>query len=611
MLFPALPGPHAIAVMLLTVVALALFMRDQIPLETSSMIVIVLLTLGFELLPYVSPHGKELHSIDFFHSFGHEALVAVCALMIVGQGLVRTGALEPLGGLLARMWGASPLLSMLFTITIAAVLSAFVNNTPIVVLLLPVLISVSIRTKMSPSKVLMPMGIATLIGGTATTIGTSTNLLVVSVAADMGLRRIGMFDFIVPAALAGATGILFLWLIAPRLLPKRSTPLADASPRIFTAHLRLPADSIAVGMTLSEADEKAGGGMKVLRVERGEGMYVTPFPDAKLKAGDRLLITDTPNNLKRFEKALGATLYSGGVEVDEDNPLKAEDQQISEIVVVNGSPIEGVTLKDVRFIDRYQLVVLAIHRAGKKVTSIGKGLGDVELQSGDVLLVQGPAEQIKALRTDDQMLVIDATADLPHTNRSPAAVMIMVAVILAAAFGIVPIAISAVCGVLAMIAARCLNWREAAGALNAQVILIVVASLGLGIALLETGGAEYLAKVFVATTFGARPLVVLGGLILLMGVLTNVVSSNAAAVIGTPIAVSIANQIGQSPEPFVLAVIFGANLCYATPLAHKINLLVMAAGGYSFGDFVRVGLPLAVIMWISYTGLLGYFYGML
>ena len=608
--FPAAPDTHAIAVMVLTVIALALFMREKIPLETSSMIVIVTLALGFEVFPYTLPNGLDLQAINFFHGFGHEALVAVCALMIVGQGLVRTGALEPLGGVLARMWNTSPMLSLLFTLTTAAVLSAFVNNTPIVVLLLPVLISVSIRTKMSPSKVLMPMGIATLIGGTATTIGTSTNLLVVSVAADMGLRRIGMFDFIVAAALAGAVGVVFLWLVAPRLLPKRSTPLADASPRIFTAHLRLPEESVAVGMTLSEADEKAGGGMKVLRVERGEGLYVTPFPDATLKAGDRLLVTDTPNNLKRFEKALEATLYSGGVAVDEDHPLKAEDQQISEIVVVSGSPIEGVTLKDVRFIDRYQLVVLAIHRAGKKVTAIGSGMGNVALQSGDVLLVQGAAEQIAALRRDDDMLVLDATADLPHTSRSPAAVMIMAAVIVAAATGVVPIAISAVCGVLLMIATRCLNWREAAGALNAQVILIVVASLALGLALLETGGAEYLAKLFVATTFGAPPIVVLGGLTLLMGVLTNVVSSNAAAVIGTPIAVSIANQIGQSPEPFVLAVIFGSNLCYATPLAHKINVLVMAAGGYTFNDFLRVGLPLAVVMWLAYSGLLGLLYGL-
>lgn len=594
--------------MLLTVLALGLFMRDKIPLETSSMVVLAALTIGFELSPYHA-NGRTLHAVEFFHGFGHEALVAVCALMIVGQGLVRTGALEPLGRILAMMWRAGPTLAMLFTLTVAAVLSAFVNNTPIVVLLLPVLINVSLRTRSSPSAVLMPMGLATLIGGASTTIGTSTNLLVVSVAADIGLRSIGIFDFIVPAALAGSVGILFLVFIAPRLLPARQTPLMDASPRVFTAQLRVREDSFAAGKTFSKIKARAGSEMRVIRIERGRGNFVVALPDTVLRADDRLLLTDTPENLKRFEAALGGTLYSGEFEVDEEHPLTTEDQQISEIVVVHGSPIEGSTLKQLQFIDRYQLVVLAIHRAGKELVALGSGMGDLHLRAGDVLLVQGPAEQIAALRRCDQFLVLDATTDLPHVSKSPVAILIMAGVIVIAALGVLPIAISAVLGVLLMVLTRCLNWREAAGALNTQVILIAVASLGLGVALLRTGGADYLAQVFVALTFGASPLVVLGGLTLLMGILTNVVSSNAAAVIGTPIAVSVAQQIGQPPEAFVLAVIFGANLCCVTPLAHKINVLVMAAGGYSFGDFVRVGLPLAVVMWISYTAALSVIYG--
>ncbi|MBW6493095.1 MAG: SLC13 family permease [Burkholderiaceae bacterium] len=609
MSFPPLPDPHAIAVMLLTLVALALFMREKIPLETSSMIVIVALVLGFEVFPYVSPQGKALRAVEFFHGFGHEALIAVSALMVLGHGLVRTGALEPLGGALARFWRVQPTFSLLLTLILVALLSAFINNTPIVVLMIPVLISVSTRSKSSPSAVLMPMGMATVLGGTATTIGTSTNLLVVSLAADMGLRRIGMFDFVVPGAIAAGIGILFLWLIAPRLLPRRTTPLSNASPRIFTAHLRIPEGSFADGRKLSEAVTKVGGELKVMRIERGDGMYVTPFPDARLRAGDRLLVTDRPSNLKHFEQALGATLYSGDTRVDEDHPLSASDQQISEIVVVDGSPIAGETLKTLRFIQRYQLVVLALHRAGKPIATIGKVMGDVALQPGDVLLVQGPAEQITALRQDARMLVLDATADLPDTRKSPAAVMITIAVILTAALGVAPISISALIGVLLLVITRCLKWHEVAGALSTTVILIVVASLGLGIALLRTGAADFIAQTFVATTFGAPPLVVLSGFMLLLAVLTSVVSNNATAMIGTPIAISMAQLLGQPPEAFVLAVIFGANLCYATPFAYKTNLLVMAAGGYTFGDFLRVGVPLVIIMWLSYTGLLGYFYG--
>jgi di/tricarboxylate transporter len=607
--FPALPDPHAIAVMLLTLVALALFMRDKIPLETSSMIVIAALTLGFTLFPYESDAGS-LHAVEFFHGFGHDALIAVCALMVVGQGLVRTGALEPLGSVLLRLWRFSPPFALLLTLLVAAALSAFVNNTPIVVLLLPVLVSVSLRTKTSPSGVLMPMGMSTLIGGTGTTIGTSTNLLVVSVAADMGLPHIGMFDFVVPAALAGVVGIAYLWLVAPRLLPKRETPLSDSSLRMFTTHLRVREGGFADGATVSQVLAKAGRDMKMQRIERGAGLYVTPFPDCKLKADDRLLVTDTPKKLKEYEKALDATLYWRDIEVDEDNPLTAEDQQISEIVVVDGSPIKGITLKEVRFVDRYHLVVLALHRAGKPAVTLRGGMGDVLLEAGDVLLVQGAAEQVAALKREAEILVLDATADLPHTSKAPVAVAITLGVIVSAALGLLPISISAMAGVLLLVATRCLKWSEAGAALNAQVILIVVASLGLGLALLQTGGANYVAEVFVAATFGAPPIVLLGGLTLMMGILTNVVSSNAAAVIGTPIAVSIATQIGESPEAFVIAVIFGSNLCYATPLAHKINVIVMAAGGYTGADFVRVGVPLALVMWVAYTALLGVIYGL-
>ena len=207
--FPPLPDPHGLAVLLLTIVALALFTRDRVPLETSSLGVLVVLCVGFELFPY-HRGGVALHASTFFHGFGHEALVAVCALMIAGQGLVRTGALEPVGRALGKLWARSPKLSLLLTLLVGGVLSAFVNNTPIVVLLLPILISVSLRSKLAASSVLMPMGFATLIGGMTTTIGTSTNLLVVSVAADVGVARMGLFDFFVPAAVAGGLGMLYL-----------------------------------------------------------------------------------------------------------------------------------------------------------------------------------------------------------------------------------------------------------------------------------------------------------------------------------------------------------------------------------------------------------------
>lgn len=602
------PDPHGIAVLALIVVALFLFTRERLPLETSSLIVLSLLLVGFGLLPY-ERDGVSLHASEFFHGFGHEALIAVCALMIAGQGLVRTGALEPVGRALASLWAGSPLFSLLLTLVVGAVLSAFVNNVPIVVLLLPILVSISLRTNRPASDILMPMGFATLVGGMSTTIGTSTNLLVVSVAADMGQPRMQMFDFVVPAAVAGGVAIVFLWLIAPRLLPRRETIMEDTSPRIFTATLHVTEDSYAAEKTLGEVIKKAGGKLPIVRITRENGVTIAPLPDALLRVGDRLDISDTPEHLKEFETVLGMTLYKGETLVDDDNPLQDEDQQLAEIVVTQGSLLEGTSLSRIRFADYYQLITLALHRAGSATRTLREDVGDVILNVGDVLLVQGNREQIAKIKRSGEYLVLDATSDLPVNSRAPLALVIMALIVAVAALGLLPIAITAVCGVLLMIISRCLSWRDAAQALSTPVILIVVASLALGAALLKTGGADYLAHLFVSVTSGASSAVILSGLMLVMAVLTNIVSNNAAAVIGTPIAISIAQQLNLPAEPFVLAVLFGSNMSYATPMAYKTNLLVMNAGGYTFMDFVRVGVPLTLIVWLTLSWLLPTLYG--
>ncbi len=599
---PELPNAHATAVLLLTVVALILFTRERLPLETSSLLVVVVLTVGFTLFPYSQIDGVD--AISFFSGFGHEALIAVCALMIVGHGLVRTGALEPVGRVLARLWGLSPQLSLLLTLVVGGLLSAFVNNTPIVVLLLPILVSVSLRTQTSAASVLMPMGFATLVGGMSTTIGTSTNLLVVSVSADLGLRRMEMFDFFFLALLAGAVGVLYLWLIAPRILPQRTPVLADTSPRIFTAQLHIPEGSFADGKTLSELMKKTDGNLKVLRIPKSANTYTVPLPDVVINAGDRLTVQDTPQRLKEYEQVLGATLYLEDHPVDDEHPLKAEDQQLAEIVVVQGSPLDRATLNDVRFPESYQLAVLALHRNGQVLETLPQGIQNLMLRIGDVLLVQGARERIAEIKREGRLLVLDATTDLPHTEKAYVSLGIMAGIVVVAALGLLPIAISATCGALLMLLTGCLRWHDVRNALSASVILIVVASLALGSALTSTGATVYLADVFLALTQGASPTVVFSSLMLLMALLTNIVSNNAAAVIGTPIAINIAQQLQLPAEAFVLAVLFGANMSYATPMAYKTNLLVMNAGGYSFSDFVRVGAPLTLIMWLTLSWVL-------
>jgi len=603
------PGFHTTVVMLLVLVALILFASERIPLASSSLFILVFIAVFFELFPFVG-ESSPVHYSTFLLGFGHQALVAVCALMITGQGLIRTGALEPIGRQLAILWTVSPKLSFLATLVIGAILSAFVNNTPIVILLLPILISVSVKTSTPASELLMPVGFATSIGGMATSIGTSTNLLVVAVAADLGMREFGMFDFALPAAIAGGIGILYLWLIAPQLMPKRDARLPTTSPRHFSAQLRIHDHSVANGKRLSDVVAMTGGALNVKHILRGsENTRLVALPDVLLRSGDRILVKGTPNQLKELEKAIGASLFSGDEPVDEDHPLRDPSQQIAEVVVMPGSSLDGRTLSGARFTDRYQLMVLALFRTSKWASQPGtKHTAETRLYSGDVLLVQGAVRSISRLKSSRNLLVLDARSSLPISSKAPLALIIMLFVIATAALGILPIALSAVCGVLLMLTTGCLKWFDATRALSAPIILIIAASLALGTAMVETGGAAYLASVYVLVTEGFSPVIILSGLLLSMAVLTNIVSNNAAAVIGTPIAFGISQQLGLPPEPFVLAVIFGANMSFATPMAYQTNLLVMNAGNYKFSDFLRVGLPLTLLMWVTLSFLLPWLY---
>ena len=448
-------------------------------------------------------------------------------------------------------------------------------------------------------------------GGMPTTIGTSTNLLVVGISQDLGLARFGMFDFALPVVIVGGVSILLLWLIAPSLLPDRVPPLADTTPRVFSSQLFIKKGSFADGKTLSEVLAKTSGQMRVDKIQRSESLFLAKLPSVKLQPGDRLFVKDSPENLKHYESQLGATLYNVSDSehpVDDTTPLKAEGQQLAEVVVTRGSPLHMRTLATARFSASYGLLPLAIHRARAPSSQVTGDLNTIRLRAGDVLLVQGTRDALDTLKSSGSMLVLDGTTDLPHTHLANRALGVMAFVILAAAFGIMPISVSALIGVGLMIAMDCLSWRDAGGALSTQVIMIIVTSLALGKALMGTGMADYLAMGFVNVVADLPVPVILSAFILIMTLLTNVVSNNAAAVIGTPIAVSIATQLGTDPIPFVLAVLFGANMSFATPFGYQTNLLILSAGGYKFSDFLRVGIPLTIVMWLGFSLLLPVLY---
>jgi di/tricarboxylate transporter len=607
---PITPDAYGVAVLLLTVVALVLFTRDRIPLETSSLTILIVLIAGFQLFPYPD-EDIALGARQFFAGFGNEALIAIGALLMLGKALETTGALQPLATVVGRTWSKWPVLALLFTLAIGGVMSAFLNNTPIVVLLMPILVGVSLRVKMPVSGMMMPLGFATIIGGMSTTIGASANLLVVGIARDMGFVDFSMFDFVLPVVIVGGAGILFLWLLAPRLLPERIPPMADVSPRVFSGQLHIKEGGFAAGKSLSEILSKTDGRMRIDRVQRGESLFLAKLPSLILQPGDRLFVKDTPENLKLYETTLGVTLYgSSDTEhpVDAERPLTATGQQLAEVVVTRGSPLHLRNLAATRFSSMYGLSPLAIHRARVPSSQVTTDLNQIRLRAGDVLLVQGTRAAIDRLKASGSMLVLDGTTDLPHTQKANTALGIVAFVIVAAATGVLPISVSALAGVGLMLATSCLRWRDALSALSTRVILVIVTSLALAKALVGTGMASFLALGFVNAAGGLPVPVTLSAFLLMMILLTNVVPNTAVAVISTPISLAIAFQLGARPEPFVLAVLFGASMSFATPFGYQTNLLILSAGGYRFSDFIRVGIPLSIIMWIGFSLVLPYLY---
>ena len=393
---PELPNLHALAVMTLTVITLYLFTRDKLRLELTSLGLLVVLAVGFSIFPFAN-----LNPLSLFYGFAHEALIAVCALMILGQGLVRTGALVPLGSFLGKIWKRSPGIAFLMTLILGAILSAFVNNTPVVVLLLPILIGVCSSNNSSPSEVLMPMGFATLVGGMATSIGTSTNLLVVNLSAELGGPKFDMFDFVFPAIIAGGIGLIYLWLIAPKLLPERTGNLRGESPRVFDALISFETNSSFIGKTLIEANEATSNKLNIIRIRRGDN-YLLPLPDVVIKEGDKIRVKDSPENLKLFEESLDAKLNtdrdSTVGDLEEKTTEVDSEEVLAEIAIAQGSILDQTSLTKTNLQEEHQITVLALHRAGKEIWQKGADMKDLELAVGDILLIQGERKSVSELK---------------------------------------------------------------------------------------------------------------------------------------------------------------------------------------------------------------------
>jgi di/tricarboxylate transporter len=604
-----MPNTHAVVLLIVTALAFFLYTRVWIRMELVSLLLLLALLVLFYLFPY-SQAEQRFTDTNVFAVFGHPALVAICCLMVLGRGLTRTGAIEPAIRLLGRVWSLNRWLGLLVTLLMAGGASAFINDTPVMVLMLPLLMGLASRTGFPASKTLLPVNFAILAGGMLTSIGTSTNILVLEIAADLGMRPVGLFDFTSIALVAFGVALPYLWLVVPRLLPDTgvSSPVA---PRTFEARVKvLDSGGRLAGRLVSQLGSMLGRPLPITALLRDERPM--PLDEAgPLRVGDSLLLRDTPEGLHEVARLFGVDLFDRkGHEEFSEPSTPRQETHLAEVVVGASSHINGRTLREVGFADQHHVIVVGLHRGTEELIHRHIDIVDTPLSAGDVLLVQGTEPRIDRLRNLPGLMLLDANRALPYSPLAPVALAIMGGVILLAATQVLPIHVSAFMGVIAMLVCGCVRLEGVGRALSLEVVLLVASSIALGQSLVATGAAAWIGGGIATAVSNAPAAAQLACFMAFAALLTNFVSNSAAASVGAPIAIATATQLGAPLEPFVLAILFGANLSYATPMAYQTNVLVMKAVNYKFGDFVRAGLPLVIIMLVTLSILLARRYGL-
>jgi len=595
-------------------IAILVYSTDRYSIELVSGTIIAFFLLFFYFFPPIGTDGQVAATwTTILQGFANSALLAILALLIIGQGLYHAGALEQPTQVLVRWGRKRPHLTLLTVLVSVAVVSAFLNNTPVVVMFVPVIAAIVLRSEMAPSKYMMSLSFMSVLGGMTTLIGSSTNLLTAEAASRVANIDINFFDFTLPGLALAAVGAVYVLFLLPRFLPdtKPLTRSVAEPGRQFLAQIVLTPGHPLIGKVVDGSKVKDLKDMTITAVQRDETPIRPPFHSLQLKEGDVIVVATGRQALADLLSAkpefLHGMVYAGietesgakGDGAEAPKLPRGSDLMIAEAVVAPGSRMAGFSIANLGFRHLTSCIVLGIQRRSRMIRDHYE---DIRLEPGDVLLILGRRPDIKALRTNRDVLVLEwASLDLPFLANANKARAIFVGVVAAAAFGIVPIVIAALAGAVAMVGTGCLNVRQAARAIDRRIFLLIAAALAMGTALDVTGGAEFLAHSLVASLEEKSVPLVLSAFFLMVAVTTNVLSNNATAVLFTPIAISTAQQLGVDPLIFVYAVIFASNCSFATPIAYQTNLLVMGPGQYRFTDFIWAGAPLILILWLFFS----------
>ncbi|MFZ1742090.1 MAG: SLC13 family permease [Pontixanthobacter sp.] len=597
----SIPSFHAMAALAVTIWMFVAFARGRMSTEIVSLLTIAVIAVGLYFFPLEGTAPTDGLQLAF-SGFGHYALITICALMIMGRGLVVTGALDPAARLLEKLFKFNLQLGLLVSLLIAFCLSMAVNDTPVLVLLLPIFVALANRGAMPASKTLIPLNAAVLIGGMATTIGTSTNILVVSIAVDLGMPHMGVFHYTPIVLIAALVALPYLWLVMPRLLGDNRVE-SDIALRRFETRLRIDSNSAFLGQELATVIPRLPADIKFLDA-----------PSGIIEQQQRLRISGTHEALEDAMRTLKGEVAPLWVldRIKRRASEKSEDIVVVEMTVTGDSRLISRSLPTSGVADLYGVAVLGIHRPERLLGEKDKFSdgGDLRIMEGDVLLVMGLTSDLQEFARSDSLLILDGARELPRRSKAWLSAAIMFGSVFTASIGMFPIAISALAGAILMFVTGCVKFDRVGRALSAKVIVLVAASIAVGRVILESGAAAWLGEIMSLGLVYLPPAAVLATIMLFVTLLTNFASNATAATVGTPIAFSIAEQLSLPAEPMILAVLFGCNLCYATPIAYQTNMLIMAEGSYEFKDYIRTGVPLVILMVATLSILLVMSYGM-